>query len=47
MFIKDDNIWAFHAIYTMNEPKKKNQKRPKLAIPGIFWIFEVKKQFWG
>ena len=42
MFIKDNNILAFHAIYIMCVPLTA-QKQLKLAIFGIFWDFWAQK----
>ena len=42
MFIKDNNIMAFHAIYIMCVPLTA-QKQLKLAIFGIFWDFWAQK----
>ena len=44
MFIKDNNILAFHAMYTMHE-RMKDKKQAKLAISVIFWIIWVKNIF--
>ena len=43
--LKDDNIWAFHAIYTMNEPKKKIKNGQNWLFLGFFGFLRSKNNF--